>query len=310
MGITSVIQKWRLSRFISLLKYGSCIKVINLLLALFSWLINKKQVISKPVLLRVEISRKCHIGCLYCFSAKSDLFYPLDLYKLLVDRLKKYLFVVLLYDIGEPLENEKIIEFIKFTKSHRIGTIVSSHLSLEKENKYWEELVQSGLDRLIVSIDGTSAKIYSKYRVNGELDLALRNLEKILYYKRLYRSKIRIEWQIIDFEWNKSDQVNAKELARRMGCDDFRVIQNTSAIRRTYKYSNYLRKRNCIFPYITFNVTTFNKARSCAVLYNEDMTVGDLNYEGFDAIWNGSEIARIRSNKLIQKRSGCMNCQN
>jgi radical SAM protein with 4Fe4S-binding SPASM domain len=164
------------------------------------------------------------------------------------------------------------------------------------------------LDKIVIAIDGISDEIYKKYRRNGDLQLVISNLKKIIHYKEVFRSTIKIEWQMIDFEWNKSEQLSAKQLSNQLGCDEFRIISNDYR-KRFWSDSDYIRRKNCIHPYFTFLVNAYNKVRPCPVVYNVDVTIGDLNTESINEVWNGSEIRRIRSRKKIQLRNGCKTCK-
>lgn len=303
------IKQWEFKRYLFYLKYNTFQKNLNLFLAIFAWFTGRLNITSKPAFLRVEISRKCSVDCLYCSSKKEDLFYPLDSFKKLIDEFKDYLYLVSLYEIGEPLENNDIIDYIKYAKTNNVGTIISTNLSILKGDEFWKNLVLSGLDRIIVAIDGVSPKIYNMYRRNGNLELVLANLDKILILKKTYNSKIIVEWQMIDFPWNKIEQQSAREMALNMGCNEFRLIQEVTQIRRKYKDLDFVRKSNCILPYFTFNVTAYNDIRPCTKIYNEMMTIGSLNLNSTQEIWNGDAIKEIRSKKLIQNRAGCRTCR-
>jgi len=302
------LNQWKLKRYIPFLKYITFQKGVNLLHSIILWRFNQTYVRSKPAFLRVEISRMCTVNCLYCYGKKENLFYPFPLYKKLIDDLKNYIFLVSLYEIGEPLENVNIIDFISYAKNNKIGTIISTNLSIEKNDTFWEKLVLSGLDRIVVAIDGMTAEVYNLYRRNGNLDLVFNNLNKILYYKKLYKSKIYVEWQMIDFPWNKCEQEKAKYFALDIGCSSFRIIQEVTKTRRNYKNTDFIRKRNCILPYFTFNVTAYNTIRPCTKVYDSPMTIGDLGNNNFNEIWNGNEICKIRNKKTIQNRIGCKTC--
>jgi len=281
---------------------------VNLSKAIYLWKTKAVQISTKPSFLKVEISRKCTVNCLYCSSPKEETFYPLDLYRDLIDKLKEFIFLISLYDIGEPLENPDIIAYIEYANQNNIGTVISTSLSIEKEDRFWTALVTSGIDKIIVAIDGLSENVYKKYRRNGNLDLALSNLRKLLACAEEYNSKVIIEWQMLDLPWNKHEHSAAKKTAYQMGCKKFRLIKEASSLRRFNRDLNHLRKTNCIFPYIICIVTANNKIRSCYKNYCDNMIVGDLNSSSFEKIWNGQEIQIIRSNILIQKRDGCKIC--
>ncbi|MDD2964267.1 MAG: SPASM domain-containing protein [Bacteroidales bacterium] len=302
------IVPWKYSRYLLFVKYITLSKVMNLLRSLFFWFFNIETINSYPVFLRIEISRMCHVNCLYCSEPKENRFYPFEKYSTLINLLKKYIVVIQLYEIGEPLENREIIKYIEFANRNRIGTIISSNLSIQREDFFWKDLVLSGLDKMIVAIDGITSNVYKKYRRNGDLNLVMSNLKKILYYKRIHNSKIKIEWQMIDFIWNKSEQVLAKQLSFQLGCDEFRIIPNSYG-KSNWSNTPHLRTKNCIFPYITFIVNVKNIIRPCPIIYNKDVSLGNLNKENFNEIWNGDEIKKIRSNKKIIHRDGCKTCK-
>lgn len=295
------------SRYLGYLKYITFLKFYNLTKSLFYWKTNKEIIDTSPAFLRVEISRKCSMDCLYCSSKKADVFYPLPLYKKLIDKYKKYLFVVSLYEIGEPLENKEIIEYIKYAKANNIGTIISTNLSVKRDDDFWENLVKSGLDRIIVAIDGITDTTYKKYRRNGNLKLVIQNLKTIIHFKKKHKKSIQIEWQMIDFDWNKSEQKDAEIYAYKLGCKQFRLIPNAYR-KRTWSEREQIRTKNCFHPYISLLVNAFNIVRPCPVIYNVDVSIGNLNIQSVDEVWNGTEVRRIRNPKKICHREGCKTC--
>lgn len=300
------ISYWQ--RYLSFIKYTSARKIINFLHSIYYWKIGKEIISTRPSFLKVEISRKCSINCLYCYSKKEDLFYPFELYKNLIDELKDDLLLVSLYDIGEPLENPDVFDFISYANKNKIGTIISTSLSIERDDRYWETITTVGLDKIIVAIDGVSDKVYNMYRLNGDLQLILSNLNKIIKYKKQHKSSLIIEWQMLDLPWNKHEQDLAKQTAFRVGCNTFRLIKEAVIPRLKYKSLNVRRTTNCLLPYIICIVNVYNKVRLCYKVYNADMVVGDLSINTFGEIWNNPQIQDIRSRTRIQNRIGCRNC--
>lgn len=291
------------------IKYGTPRKYFNLARAYWAYLRGSTKISSMPVFLRVEISRYCEINCLYCYAAKKELMYPVEGYKKLVDQFKDYVFSVSLYDIGEPLHHPQAIECIRYAHQNRVGTTVSSSLSFERSDEYWRDLVTSGLDYLIVAIDGVTPEVYNQYRTNGKLDLVMANLKKILALKKETGSRMFIEWQMVDFTWNRGEQSAAREMAKQLGCDRFQIIAEATQPRRRYDSENVLRDHNCLLPYILFFVMANNRVRLCYKIYTHDMSIGSLGDHSFEEIWNGSEIARVRDRNQICNREGCKTCR-
>jgi MoaA/NifB/PqqE/SkfB family radical SAM enzyme len=295
-------------RYYGYYKYGTVTKHLNLARALFYWISEKEIISTKPAILKVEISRECGLSCPFCLAKKEDgVFFPFTEYTKLVDQLKKYIYLVSLYDIGEPLDNKRVCEYISYAKKNNIGSTISSHMSVEKPDSFWEELVLSGLHTLIVAIDGTTADIYNRYRKGGDFDLVMSNLKRVIFYNKLHGSKLVIEWQFITFSWNKHQIKEAKELAYGMGCDVFRVIPDCS-VRKKYKKENQIRKKNCILPYLIFIVDAYNRIRPCYKFYKDPNFTGDYSKGGLEANWNNSQMQIIRCGKKIGDREPCNTC--
>jgi MoaA/NifB/PqqE/SkfB family radical SAM enzyme len=292
-----------------ILRYGNLIKFANLGKAYLHYIKGSPKIPTMPAFLKIEISRCCYVRCKYCYEKKAEIFYPFPLYKVLVDKLKEYIFEVSLYDIGEPLLNDNVIDYIKYAHLQKIGTIISTSLSVKKPDYFWNNLVLSGLDYLIVAIDGVSEKVYKQYRNHGNLNLVFSNLNKIKEIRLKNKNKLFIEWQMIDLEWNRNEINAAKSLAKYFGCDTFRLITEATGPRLKYNQEKIIRQKNCLLPFIIFIVNAYNQVRPCYKIYYGNPMIGDLNHSSFEEIWNGEEIARIRDKCKIRSREYCNTCR-
>ena len=120
------------------------------------------------------------------------------------------------YFQGEPLLNKQLPEMIATAHKAGIYTIVSTNaqsLSQDMANA----LVLSGLNRIIVSIDGFSEESYQTYRVGGSLQKALDALQYLANAKRLYKSRIRIELQTLRLKTNEHEWDWIKKNYKRLG---------------------------------------------------------------------------------------------
>ncbi|MCP4221679.1 MAG: hypothetical protein GY765_44055 [bacterium] len=261
-----------------------------------------------PLFLKVELSRHCTVHCTTCVYPKDHRFYPFEDFRALVDRFASTVFMAQLYEIGEPLHHPELLQCIRYAHKKKMATVVSSTLSLEKPDAYWKDLVTSGLDRLIIAIDGTTEAVYNRYRRHGNFGLVMANLEKILRFREEAGSGPFIEWQMIDFPWNRGEQGAARKLSAQLGCDFFQIIRNTSQSRRAAAKSNHIRTGNCIWAYALLLVNVYGDVLPCFKPAYEPGTLGNLGDSNFADIWNGEEVRRIRCKEAIQSRPGCRNC--
>jgi MoaA/NifB/PqqE/SkfB family radical SAM enzyme len=93
-----------------------------------------------------------------------------------------------------------------------------SHLSLKKDDAFFERLIDAGLAALWVSLDGATEETYARYRVGGDFALALANLERMAETRRRLRSRTpRIVWKFIVHRHNAHEVVTARRMAREIG---------------------------------------------------------------------------------------------
>lgn len=292
----------------TVIRYTSLRKIYNAFTVFRHFSRGDTFILTKPLFLKIELSRHCTVHCRGCVSPKEYRFYSFEKFKRLVDKFERYIFMCQLYEIGEPLHHPELLKCIDYAHKKGIGTVISTTLSLKKPDAYWRELTISGLDRLIVAIDGTSKSVYNRYRTHGNLDLVLNNLKKILRFRKEMRSSLFVEWQMIDFSWNRCEQDSARALASELGCDQFQIIEDASELRKSDKKSEELRSRRCIWPYVLLLVNVYDDVLPCFKPDYSPGVLGNLQDSDFNEIWNGDEVRQIRSKEQIKTRNGCRRC--
>jgi radical SAM protein with 4Fe4S-binding SPASM domain len=147
----------------------------------------------------------------------------LPLYKKIIDELSPELVYVILYFQGEPFLNKSFLEFVKYAAQKNLYTATSSNAHYFTDDMA-KATVESGLDRLIISIDGTSQDTYSKYRVGGNLEKVMEGTKNLLKWKKeLNRTTPHIIWQFIAFKHNEHQVPEIKKLAKEIGVNELGI---------------------------------------------------------------------------------------
>lgn len=176
-----------------------------------------------PTFVSVEPANFCQLRCPECpvgkreraFSVASS-FMPMPLFERVLSELQTAVHTMQFYFQGEPLLNRQLPEMI--AKAHQVGlyTIVSTNAqSLTRSTA--EALVKSGLNRIIVSIDGFSEESYAAYRVGGSLQRALEGLRQLSNAKAKYDSRIRIELQVLRLKTNEHEWQWIRKHYKKLG---------------------------------------------------------------------------------------------
>ncbi len=181
-----------------------------------------------PIVLEVEPTTSCNLRCPQCPSGlrsftRNTGMLDFPLFKSIIDEVYQDLVWLVLYFQGEPFLNKQFLEFVKYAASKNIYTATSSNAHYFTDDMA-KQTVQSGLDRLIISIDGTTQESYSKYRVGGNLDKVIDGTKNILEWKqKLNSSTPHVIWQFIAFKHNEHEIETIKQLAKEMGVDELGI---------------------------------------------------------------------------------------
>src|SRR5688572_2513925 len=156
-----------------------------------------------------------------------------DFFTETIDQLSKDLMYLVFYFQGEPYLNPSFLDMVAYASKKKIYTATSTNAHyLNDENS--RRTIESGLDRLIISIDGTTQDVYQQYRVGGKLDKVLEGARNIVRWKKELKSKTPfVFFQFLVVKPNEHQVNEIRKLAREIGVDD--VWLKTAQV---YDYEN------------------------------------------------------------------------
>lgn len=209
------------------------LKILNLLLTQRHARMRTASVASRPIGLVVDPTNTCQLACPGCVhsshnEARGIFDWPNG--TLTEERFDKLLRLygphavgVYFCDYGEPLLNVRTPALIRKAKQYLLGAKLSTSLSVKKLDA--EALVASGLDFMVISIDGATQPVYEKFRRNGNLELALSNIRSLVAAKKKLGSATpALSWNFLAFEHNVHEVPQAAALAKQLGVNQFRVV--------------------------------------------------------------------------------------
>src|ERR1700761_8863416 len=120
-----------------------------------------------PVSISFEPTTSCNLRCPECPSGLRAFTRPtgmlqVDFFRTTIDEIHKELLYLIFYFQGEPFLNPDFLEMVKYASSKKIYTATSTNAHYLTDDMA-KRTIESGLDRLIISIDGTSQDVYQQY---------------------------------------------------------------------------------------------------------------------------------------------------
>jgi len=175
--------------------------------------------------IRLEASSFCQLRCPSCPTTTGAIhpavgsgFLKFEDFRKLID-LNPHLKKIEISNYGEVFLNPQLIDILEYAHRKHVWISIANGANLNnvKENTL-EALVKYGVHRLICSIDGASPETYRIYRVRGDFDVVIRNIETINAFKRQFQSELpQLTWQFIVFGHNEHEIPIARAMAQTLG---------------------------------------------------------------------------------------------
>jgi len=288
-----------------------------------------------PISVSVEPTTSCNLRCPECpsglrtFSRPTGMLEP-TFYRQTIDSISNELLYLILYFQGEPYLNKNLFDIIGYASSKKIYTATSTNAHyLTDENAL--KTVESGLDRLIISIDGTTQDVYEQYRIGGKLNKVLEGAANMVKWKKELRSATPyIIFQFLVVKPNEHQIEDVKKLAKEIGVNEvaFKTAQvydyehGNDLIPTIEKYSRYKEKSDGTFSiknkllnhcwklWHSCVITWDGKVVPCC--FDKDAThrLGDLQSKPFAEIWKNDAYNSFRQSVLKSRNEIdiCTNC--
>lgn len=314
-------------------------KVLNLGLLFFSYLfsvfLRRPVMWGKPAALSIEPTTKCNLHCPECVSGLRAFTRPegaihFDLYSKIILENYKNLTWLNLYFQGEPFLHPQWFKLIQLSHNKGIFTVTSTNAHYLSE-RVCNQILESGLDKLIVSVDGASQESYAKYRIGGSLKVVTKGIRLLAEMKKKQeRNTPFIEMQFVVFAHNEHEMDEMKKLAADLGVDAFKiktaqihqVEQKPHLIPRNSAFSRYLKthagewkiksnlQNRCWRMWHSAVITHDGRMIPCCFDKNAEHTLGHLNPDTTYQTWGNSAYQKFRTKILTDRKSVemCRNC--
>jgi radical SAM protein with 4Fe4S-binding SPASM domain len=300
----------------------------------FSRLIGNVNHKGLPISISFEPTTSCNLRCPECPSGLRSFTRPTgmleeDLFKKTIDELYKTLVYLIFYFQGEPFLNPKFLDLVAYASSKGIYTATSTNAHYLNDSNA-RKTVESGLDRLIISIDGTTQETYEAYRIGGSLEKVIEGTRNVVRWKKeLNSSTPHIIFQFLVVKPNQHQIEDVKRLAKEIGVDEvgLKTAQiydheyGSPLLTDIEEYSRYKKNSDGTFSIKNKLVDSCWKMwHSCVITWDglvvpccfdkdAHYKLGNVKEESFKDLWRGDKYNLFRAS-LLRSRDEIEMCKN
>jgi len=239
---------------------------------------------------------------------------------------------VKLQGMGEPLLNRSFAEMVRLARGRGIDVVTTSNGTLLTE-RACEEIVDSGLAEISVSIDGALPETFEGIRRNASFAKVTEGVRRLVRARGASRLP-RIRVWMVAMRSNISEAAGLVSLCRELGVDDLAIQLDVScwgkeewlqpsrsldsrgegdwkgkideAVTRAAETGipisiieenrfSAARGTPCMWPWTSLYVTVEGYVCPCCIACDPQVIrFGDLREQPLDAIWNGEKYRRFR----------------
>ena len=311
----------------SVMQHGTPRKWANLLHVELERKLRRIKVASRPYLLILDPCNYCNLRCPLCPTGIKQLgreqsMLSFEHFRHYFDPHIPYLFEVYMHNWGESLINKEVYRMIEYAQRHNVGTNLSSNLVIVDSDDI-DRILDSGLEYLVVSLDGTSPETYTQYRVRVDYDKGIANLSELIRRRNQRGQKTPvIEWQYIVMKQNEHEIPEAEALAKKLGVDKLRFIPvgmpyefknrkevadrwyptgvtaRVDSSHEEQQFGQADKPGPCFYLYRSMVVNPDGGVSPCCVVYQQNRDFAQLPTDrplDIGAIWNNDHYQSARS---------------
>jgi radical SAM protein with 4Fe4S-binding SPASM domain len=286
-----------------------------------------------PISMQVDPASLCNFKCAFCptgdpklikQSGRAQVFMKYELFEKIVADIAKFerpLKVLKLFKDGEPMLNPRFVDMVKLAKSEpKIERVETTSNGSKLSPAFNETLVASGIDRVVLSIEGVTAERYLSFaRVRFDYDAFVENVRHLFSIRGNMKLHVKTVAQNLDYTLGED-----RKFFDTFGpISDGIYIENTVSSWPQFSVAGAVdedvdaygretvHKELCPYPYYSISINADGIVSPCCVDWNRYLEIGSVATESLLDIWNGQKLRALRSQHLtdgLGANPSCASC--
>jgi hypothetical protein len=268
-----------------------------------------------PPYLQIEPSSVCNFRCVFCFETdptftdKSQGYMgqmSLDLFKQIIDQAVGNVEFISLASRGEPLICRDIVPMLEYTRGKFLNLKINTNASLLDEEKC-HAILSGGVKTVVFSADAADEPLYSKLRVNGNLSVVLKNIERFQKIRETQYPDLPVITRVSGVKFSDEQDIGSMQTVWGGLVDQVAFVQYNPWENVYSQPANDLSKP-CSDLWRRMFVWWDGKANPCDVDYKSTLSQGSIEELCLSELWRASGYEALRADHINSKRKSRKPC--
>jgi radical SAM protein with 4Fe4S-binding SPASM domain len=260
---------------------------------------------------------------------------PVEMFESIIDQVKDYVHLLVFWSWGEPFTNKDAVRMIRYAKDQGLLVHTSTNGHFFQTREIARGVVNSGLDSLLIAVDGLDQATYEKYRKGGRLDLVTESIKNLVAERVSAGVKHpRITFRFIVMKHNEHQVDQVEEFAKQLGAD-FVSFRSAVVQRSEVNFKEHLtpglaefqklvhegsppdersaKRKNiyCHRPYANLTIFSNGDVVSCENDFNATLPFGNVSRQSIQQILSSRQSRDFfnRFSKNLDHFSFCRACE-
>lgn len=262
---------------------------------------------SLPFVLHFELTNICNLRCPYCYTGRGIYetekgYLTFKNFTRVVDEMSGSLVLARLDGYGESLLHPDFFAMVRYLHDRNIVTALSTNFNV-LDSRDMGKLVGSGLDYLIIALDGADKATYERHRVGGNFDKVMENIKAVVAERQEKGSRtpyLEIQFLLFDSTADQLDRMKA--LAASSGVDRLLVKEARNEKNVPMRKKAAYKVRPCFWLWSVLNLNWQCDIKVCCDGLMERFSFANVLQTGVRDVWNCSALQSAR--KLFAENTG------
>lgn len=271
-----------------------------------------------PAVYQIEPTNDCNLDCLMCpnHEIESKTYLTLNTFRNILDQVGDYAQGVRLNYLGEPLLHPEIVDMIDYAKARSKAKVTLFTNATLLTHKIAVDLVRSGLDEIVFSVDADTALVFQQIRRLANYENVVGHIEDFLLFKNDRKPRAAVNF--VKLGLNDSEMQSVRDHWARFRCDVYfspmctwrsSRVKSRLGLRESRISSD---RSRCADLWYKAVIGATGDVLFCCNDYLSTYSLGNAGKRTIFEIWNSEAITQARKWQLngeFEKLPLCYECE-